>query len=96
MKTVEAQSETFVRNLSVLTFLSGVFVIGVGGLAMLSLVAYAMVSGNLALGLVCGALLVSPYIAGIAWFSGLTVVLASDRFRESSEKLAGAASRSTI
>lgn len=93
MKQIESKSETFVQSASVFTFLAGVLVIGVGGLAMLSLIAYAMVTENLALGIACGVLLFSPYVAGIAWLSGLSFIFTSEATQKESENLVEVLSR---
>jgi hypothetical protein len=94
MNPVQNSAETFVKNASIFVFIGGVFTLGLGGLLLLSGIAYAMVTENLALGLACGALLFSPYIVGIAWFFGLSFVLARDSVTEDTKELASALSKS--
>lgn len=93
MKTIEDSAETFVKNASIFVFIAGVFTVGLGGLLLLSAIAYAMVTENLALGLACGVLLFSPYVAGIAWFFGLSFILARDGATVDTKELVSAFSK---
>ncbi|MCX5871923.1 MAG: hypothetical protein NTY51_01625 [Deltaproteobacteria bacterium] len=93
MNPVENSAETFVKNASIFVFIAGVFTLGLGGFLLLSAIAYAMVTENLALGLACGVLLFSPYVVGIAWFFGLSFILARDSVTVDTEEPASALSK---
>lgn len=79
MSVSESSAQRVAENASAFMFLSGILAAGVGGLLLLCLIAYAMVSENLALGLVCGLLLATPYAIGIVWFFSLGGALSAER-----------------
>ncbi len=79
MKQSENGRLGFLENLSTWVIVSWVGVIGVGGFVLLCLIAYAMTTDNLALGVVCGLLLFSPYILGVIWFLSMGSSLWAER-----------------
>jgi hypothetical protein len=66
---------------------------GVGGFLLLCLIAYAMVTENLALGVLCGLLLFLPYILGVIWFFTLGTSLWAERASTRAEEIAGASAQ---
>ena len=81
------------ETISALTFITGVFSIGIGGFLLMVGVAYATVTENLALLLVCGLLLFSPFIFGIIWCIGACSSLLAERTEQESGKVAGVYSK---
>jgi len=93
MNPVETSTGTFAKRVSAFIFIAGVLTLGLGGLLLLSGIAYAMVTENLALGLACGLLLFAPYILGFAWFFGWGTSLMAERVPRKAKELATAFSR---
>lgn len=93
MNSTETSNETFVKTVSTIQLIAGVFTLGIGGFLFLSGIAYAMVTENLALGLVCGLLLVSPYVLGIAWVFGWGSMAIADSVPGKTKELASAFSK---
>jgi hypothetical protein len=79
MTTPETSAGRVAEKVSTWMFLSGILTVGVGGFLLLCLIAYAMVTENLALGVVCGLLLLVPYVCGIVWFFSLGASLSAER-----------------
>jgi hypothetical protein len=90
MNASENSSTKFAENLSTLTCLSWISALGLGGFLLLCLLAYAMVTENLALGLVCGMLLAVPYILGVVWFFTAAPSVLAERVPEKAEAFAKA------
>jgi hypothetical protein len=93
MNTSESSRPGFIENLSTLIVFCGVITLGVGGFFLLCLIAYAMVTENLALGVACGLLLFLPYILGVAWFFTLGTSLWAERVPTRAEEIAGASAQ---
>jgi len=72
----------------------GVVTLGLGGFILLCLIAYAMVTQNLALGVVCGLLVFSPYILGVVWFFTVGTSLWAERVPTKAKETARAAAQS--
>ncbi len=87
-------SERFIEKLSTLTVFCGVLTLGLGGFLLLCVIAYAMITENLALGVVCGLLLFSPYILGVVWFFTLGTSLWADRVPTKANDMARASAQS--
>ncbi|MEW6350169.1 MAG: hypothetical protein AB1646_13970 [Thermodesulfobacteriota bacterium] len=75
MKTSESTMGRASTRLGTLMFLGLSLVLGLAGFVLLSALAYAMVTQNLALGVVCTLLLFAPSVLGIAW--AVTTAVAS-------------------
>lgn len=88
MKNTVNQPKNAISAMSSFIFVGGVFFIGLVGLALLSAIAYAMVTENLAMGIASGILLFSPYLVGIVWFLGLGYNLASEKVTLDNKELA--------
>jgi hypothetical protein len=93
MKARETKASSAAENVGTLMLLCGILALGLGGFLLLSLIAYAMVTGNLALGVVCGLLLSSPYILGVAWLFTLGTSLRTERVPTKAEELARASAQ---
>ncbi len=93
MDASESSKPRFIENLSTLIVLCGVLTLGVGGFVLLCLIAYAMVTENLALGVLCGLLLFLPYILGVIWFFTLGTSLWAERAATRVEEIAGASAQ---
>ncbi len=93
MNASESSKPRFIENLSTLIVLCGVLTLGVGGFLLLCLIAYAMVTENLALGVLCGLLLFLPYFLGIIWFFTLGTSLWAERASTRAEEIAGASAQ---
>jgi fatty acid desaturase len=87
MNATETSNGRFTENLSLLTCLCWVPALGLGGFLLLCLLAYAMVTENLALGVVCGMLLAVPYILGVIWFCTVGTSVCAERVPEKAEEL---------
>lgn len=90
MGTIGKQSDGSIVTVSAFMFVAQVFIIGLGGFVLLSAIAYAMVTENLALGIACGVLLFAPYVSVIAWCFGLGYKLAADNVSLEKKELAEA------
>ena len=93
MNASETPTERFIENLSTLIVFCAVLTLGLGGFLLLCLIASAMVTGNLALGVVCGLLLFSPYILGVVWFFTLGTLLWAERPPIEAEEIATASAQ---
>jgi hypothetical protein len=87
MNASETSSVKFTDNLSTLTCLCWVPALGLGGFFLLCLLAYAMVTENLALGVLCGLVLAVPYICGMVWFFTVGTSVCAERVPEKAEEL---------
>ncbi len=91
MNVTETSARRADDNISPMMFLSAVFTLGLGGLLLLCLIAYAMVTKNLALGLVSALLLFCPYAFGAVWFltfgTSLIAKRVSQKAREAADEL---------
>lgn len=88
MNVSESSAQRVAENASAFMFITGILAAGLGGLLLLCLIAYAMVTENLALGLVCGLLLAAPYAIGIVWFFSLGGALSAERVRADTKEVA--------
>jgi hypothetical protein len=61
---------------------------------LLCFIAFAMVTQNLALGVVCGLLLFSPYILGVVWFFTVVISLWAERVPTKVGEIAGVSAQS--
>jgi hypothetical protein len=93
MNASESSRPRFIENLSSSIVFCGVLTLGVGGFFLLCLIAYAMVTGNLALGVLCGLLLFSPYILGVVWVFTLGTSLWAERVPTKAEEIARASAQ---
>lgn len=94
MNAPETTSKRVTETVSTMVFLCGAIVLGLGGFLLLCLMAYAIVTENLALGMVAGLLLFSPYILGFVWFLSMGTSLITERVPRKAGELARAVSRS--
>lgn len=93
MKAPETKTRKATENVATWTFLCGVLALGLGGFLLLCLIAYAMVTQNLALGAVGGLLLFSPHILGAVWFFRARTSLRAERVPTKAEELGGASAQ---
>jgi hypothetical protein len=93
MNTSESSRPGFIENLSTLIVFCGVITLGIGGFVLLCIIAYAMVTENLALGVAGGLLLFLPYILGAVWFFTLGTSLWPERVPTRAEEIAGASAQ---
>jgi hypothetical protein len=82
MKTRDCSRTRFMNNLGAFSVAAWLLLPGTLGIALLGGVAYAMVAGQLALGLVCGCLLCVPLGATVVWGSLMWI----DAFRREAGK----------
>ncbi len=80
---MSANEETTARRAAekagVLMFLGWILILGVGGFLLLGAMAYAMITENLALGVVCGLLLFAPSALGVGWMLTAGASLVAER-----------------
>ncbi len=67
MNPRETSQRKVAENVGTLMFLAWTLVVGIAGFVLLCAIAFAIVTENLALGLVCGLLLFAPSALGVGW-----------------------------
>jgi hypothetical protein len=93
MRAYARTSERTAETLGLLTFLVWLLIVGPAGFLLLLGLAYAMVTSNLALGVVCGLIALSPLFLTIVWACAIVAALLAERWMEKAET-AEATSRS--
>jgi hypothetical protein len=69
MTATDSTAERWAAGMGTANIMAWFLFLGPVGLAMLYGVAYAMVTQNLALGVVCGLLVFTPLVMGVVWGS---------------------------
>ena len=94
MNSRAASTRKFSETTSTLMFLTGVLALGLVGFLLLCGLAYAMITENLALGLVCGLALILPYLFGGVWFLSVGSSLMAGSLPQQGKETAEAFSKS--
>ncbi len=93
MNPRETSQRKVAENVGTLMFLAWTLVVGIAGFVLLCAIAFAIVTENLALGLVCGLLLFAPPAVGIVWILTAAGSLLAERSAPRTEEDAEVLSR---
>ena len=83
-----AEHEAVASRVGKVAFIAWSLLLGPIGALGLAGVAYAMLSQNLPLGIVCGALIGVPFVSGLAWAIVACSTVASSTYRRGVERAA--------